>query len=72
MSEKTETKTCVDKTVQAPRGASSVNAHKKATSANDRPEFDREVDHLPKSVVERQVERLIRKNKQALDELAKL
>ena len=34
--------------------------------------FDREVEHLPKSVIKRQAERLLKENKQALDALSKL
>ena len=40
--------------------------------SNEKPHFDKEVEHLPKAVVERQAERLMRENKQTLDALSKL
>ena len=42
------------------------------TVVSEKPQFDKAVDHLPRSVVEKQVERLLKENKQALDALSKL
>ena len=64
--------------VKAHRGKVTKASYKRSlvdsrtNGTTDKPCFDREVDHLPKSVVEQQVERLIRENKQALDALSKL
>ena len=68
MSKKVQTKTRTDKTARA----SSTSKHMRSTVVNEKLQFDKDADHLPKSVVERQVEHLMRKNKQALDELSKL
>ena len=43
-----------------------------SSRADEKPYFDKEVDHLPKAAIEQQVERLMRENKQALDALSKL
>ena len=60
------------KTAEANRGHHRVISRARSTIVDERPQFDKDAEHLPKSVIERQVERLIKKNKQALDELSKL
>ena len=72
MSKKVQTKIRTGKTARFSSKRSSTSEHMRSTVVNEKPQFDKDVDHLPKSVIERQVERLMRKNKQALDELSRL
>lgn len=79
MSKKVRTKTRTGKTTRVSSRRSFTNrctgrivVNKNSTVANKQPGFDKDVDHLPRSVIERQVERLMKKNKQALDELSRL